>query len=287
MRTVACVLVLVVGGVVAASPVRAEVLCRTRAGTVKIREACRKKEQAIDVAQLLSPDQVRTKFFAGSACPGNDPADAMVRVGDVCVDVYEASVWSEPAGGTRYGIVSADYPCRSDGTDCTAIYARSVAGVLPSRYITWFQAQQACRNAGKRLLTNAEWQAAAAGTPDPGDAGDGVTTCNTKTSGPKETGVAPACVSAAGVRDMVGNLWEWVAEWAAPGVTCSNWGGFSGDSMCLAVFQLGSTYTPPGAPGTPGRGGNWDYGVEAGPFAVDASVVTTSSYQSYGFRCAR
>src|SRR5262245_38556366 len=200
------------------APARAEVLCRTRSGVVRIRDTCKKKEKPIDLAQLGvmpptppdTPDQVREKFFAGTACPGNDPADVMIRVGDLCVDVYEASIWSERSGGTQYGVVSDDYPCRDDGADCTAIYARSVAGVLPARFLTWFQAQQACRNAGKRLLTNAEWQAAAAGTPDPGYDGDGIATCNTYTSGPKETGRGTACISAAGVRDMVGNLSEWV-----------------------------------------------------------------------------
>jgi formylglycine-generating enzyme required for sulfatase activity len=49
----------------------------------------------------------------------------------------------------------------------------------PALYLTWFQAQQACMSVGKRLPTNAEWQAAAAGTPDTGDADDHATTCNT------------------------------------------------------------------------------------------------------------
>src|SRR5262245_24682924 len=73
-------------------------------------------------------------------------------------------------------------------------HARSVAGVLPSALITWFEAAQACRNAGKRLLTNAEWQMAAAGTPDPGNAGNGTTTCNTDTGGPTSTGTTGNCI---------------------------------------------------------------------------------------------
>jgi hypothetical protein len=289
------VLVVTIGVVSLAASASAEVLCRTRSGTVKIRDTCRKKETRVDLAQIGvvpptppdTPDQVRAKFFSGTACPGNDPADVMVRVGDVCVDVYESSVWSGPAGGNQYGVVSGDYPCRPDGGDCTAIYARSVAGVLPSRYITWFQAQQACRNAGKRLLTNAEWQAAAAGTPDPGNAGDGITTCNTNTTGPKEAGRATACVSAAGVRDMVGNVWEWVADWEQPGISCTDWGAFSDDRMCLALFQTG-TGNDASQPAAPGRGGNWSLGTDAGALAFDATLeVTTVAYLSYGLRCAR
>jgi hypothetical protein len=48
------------------------------------------------------------------------------------------------------------------------IYAVSIPGVTPSRFITWFQAAAAARNAGKRLPSNAEWQATGAG-----DAGSG------------------------------------------------------------------------------------------------------------------
>jgi formylglycine-generating enzyme required for sulfatase activity len=284
-------LILVIGVAASAATASAEILCRTRSGTVKIRDACRKKERPVDLAQLGlaldTPDQVRAKFFAGTACPGSDAADVMVRVGDLCVDVYEASVWSGPTGGTAFGLTSADYPCLSDGSDCTSIYARSVAGVLPSRYITWFQAQQACRNAGKRLLTNAEWQAAAAGTPDPGLAGDGVATCNTNTTAPSETGRAAACVSAAGVRDMVGNLWEYVAEWEQPGITCTTWDGFSDDTMCLALYQNINAGAETGPAATPGRGGKWDHRSSAGAFAIDASIKTTFAYEDFGFRCAR
>ena len=68
-----------------------------------------------------------------------------------------------------------DYaPCADNGQNCADdIFAVSLAGVTPSARITWFQAQAACANAGKRLPTNAEWQVAVAGTPDPGpDNGD-------------------------------------------------------------------------------------------------------------------
>ena len=49
------------------------------------------------------------------------------------------------------------------------VYAVSIPGVQPTACTTWFRANQACLLSGKRLLTNREWQAAAAGTPDPGD----------------------------------------------------------------------------------------------------------------------
>ena len=157
------------------------------------------------------------------APPSSCPVD-MVKVGGICVDVYEASVWSLPPTGsgprgTQYGGVSDNYPCSDNGNDCSGanpIFAASLPGVTPSGFITWFQAQQACANVGKRLLTNAEWQMAAAGTPtayEPG-ADNGMTDCNTSTAGAVvATGSRSNCVSNWGVFDMVGNLYEWVADW--------------------------------------------------------------------------
>src|SRR5262249_5421636 len=143
------------------------------------------------------------------ACKGNGPSDQMVRAGAVCIDKYEASVWSSPTGGTQYGVNSANYPCNNNGQDCKGkIFARSVAGVTPSRYITWYQAQQALANVGKRLPTNAEWQQAVAGTPEG--------QCNTSDGVVQATGSFTDCVSDWGAYDMVGNLAEWVGDWALP-----------------------------------------------------------------------
>ncbi|MFN8545085.1 MAG: SUMF1/EgtB/PvdO family nonheme iron enzyme [Candidatus Binatia bacterium] len=278
-------------GVLAASA-DAAVLCQKRSGAVFVRTDCKKKETAIDLTQFGAappdtPDQVRAKFFAGSACSGADPQEVMVKVGNVCVDVYEASVWSTPTGGTQYGVAAADYPCGGDGNDCTGIFARSVPDVLPARYVTWFQAQQACRNSGKRLLTNAEWQMAASGTPDPGLGGNGTTYCNTNTAGPRNATAAGACVSSAGVRDMVGNVEEWVADWMPFGTGCPGWGigpgggTFTDDIMCM----VGADGTR--GPGVLVRGGYYNEGTDAGVFTILSDYLLQYPEDSHGFRCAR
>ena len=215
--------------------------------------------------------------YSSSGCP-----TGTIKVGPTCIDRYEDSVWSKPNGGIQYGLTSADYPCDATGNDCKGkIFARSVAGVTPSRYITWFQAQQALANSGKRLPTSAEWQQAAAGTPDPG-ASPGAQDCNTASMATVATGSRSNCVSAWGASDMVGNVWEWVADWVPASGPCTSWGSFSDDSMCLS-----GTNTTVQGPGALIRGGSAVVGAGAGVFAVVGGNPPTSAAAPFGFRGAR
>src|SRR5690606_21045489 len=128
-------------------------------------------------------------------------------------------------GATQLGVASDDYaPCSDSGQNClNDIYAASLPGVTPSSQITWFQAQAACNNAAKRLPSNVEWQVAVTGTPDPGP-DNGTTDCNTfSVFAATLTGSRSACVSTHGAFDMVGNLFEWVADWVPRSTACGTW----------------------------------------------------------------
>ena len=219
-------------------------------------------------------------------CPVN-----MVKIGKLCVDKYEASVWSRRPDsngnpqGTQFGATTDDYPCSDNGNDCFKslsgkIFAVSAPGVTPSAFITWFQAQQACANVGKRLLRNGEWQMAAAGTPDPGNS-PGAEDCNTfSSSGADLTGSRTNCVSNWGVFDMVGNLWEWVEDWVPASTTCVN-PLFADDFNCLAGAS--TTF----GPGALIRGGSFGNSAGAGVFALTTFAAPSSSVSYIGFRCAR
>ena len=224
--------------------------------------------------------------FAGAREAPAICADDAVAVGSLCVDKYEATVWSLPPGGgergTVYGVDADDYPCADDGHDCDAIFAASLPGEIPSTYLTWFQAQQACANAGKRLLTNAEWQRAVWGTPDR-DADNGTSDCNTFGDGAKtRTGTRGDCRSTYGSYDMVGNVWEWVADWAPRSTACTGWGDLSHDQMCFA-----GTSTAAGGPAALLRGGYITAGAGAGPLAVSGFVSPSDRFDNLGFRCVR
>ena len=240
-----------------------------------------------------TPNQVRDKFFTGTSCRGNDITDELVRVGSLCVDKYEASVWNAPIASsatTQYGISVDDYPCSDNGNDCSStnpIYARSVAGVTPSRFITWFQAQQACAMSGKRLITNAEWQMAAAGTPDPGAADNSSSTCATK-SALSSTGSRSDCYSNWSVHDMVGNLWEWVADWMQDNSN-SNAGDISSATYGNdGIYGMDDAYPETNRfPAALKRGGYWNSGTTAGVFAMEGMLGPSESSSFIGFRCGR
>ncbi len=260
------------------------------------------------VVSLLAPPA--TSWAGGGKCA----LDA-VQVGPVCVDKYEGSIWSIPAANT--GLIhkvqqgkalladllaggasqvspsatcSPAFPSSFDltGNWTAPLYAASVAGVHPTACVTWFQAEQACALSGKRLLTNQEWQGAAAGTVDPGsNNGLANAMCNTNATGPRNTGNAGAtpggsdsCISNWGAEDMVGNLWEWVADWVPPVAGSCGSAVFSGDLNCLA----GTTQ----AAGTAAlvRGGRWLDGPDAGVFAV-LGIDLSNANSLVGFRCAR
>ena len=205
--------------------------------------------------------------------------DDMVAVGPLCVDTYEASVWTGATTGTQILSANIATACLPDGSDCGAgaanpIYARSVANVIPAAQITWYQAAQACANVGKRLPSTAEWQMAASGTPG-GSNSNVADSCNTNTAGAVATGSSLAtgtapCISSANAVDMVGNVWEWTTELTDLPVV----GGFDFYDLTADALGriLGSSYN---------SGNSTSQAVAivgAGPSLANAEV---------GFRCVK
>ena len=214
---------------------------------------------------------------AGKRLPTNAIVVKRIQLGTASRDELTA------AGAQRLGEAFDNYlPCRDTGQSCANdIYAVSLPSEIPSSHISWFQAQEACANAGKRLPTNAEWQVGVNGTPDPGP-DNGTTDCNSNSGVASLTGSRRDCVSARGAFDMVGNLAEWVADWVPASTTCLNWASFSDDDMCLA----GASESIAG-PGALLRGGWFTSGAGAGPLSIQGSSKPIRSLDLIGFRCAR
>jgi len=251
------------------------------------------------------------------------PPDS-VKVGNVCIDAYEASVWQiDPVAKKRLAnkvqagkatladLTAGGATLLSPALSCTpgypgnfpaggqwtpvpgstppspGVYAVSIAGVLPSACIDWFQAAQACRLSGKRLATNLEWQDAAAGTPDPGNT-PGPNDCNTKSAGVSmvsNTGSRTNCKSSWGAFDMIGNVIEWVADWAN-----LNTGGSTNSTVLGLPGGDDIRYGGDGSPGYPAalvRGGVVGGGTGDGVFMVDTLYFPGNAAAGIGFRCAR
>ncbi|NUN14173.1 MAG: SUMF1/EgtB/PvdO family nonheme iron enzyme [Myxococcales bacterium] len=239
------------------------------------------------------------KHYKNRPCP-----DGMQTVADFCIDLYEATVFSKPdCTGSAYGVAQDNYPDNfvdsAQGT-MVAAYACSKADAKPSRYITWFQASEACQAVGKRLCTNAEWQIAAAGTPDDPKI------CNVSgSSAPKSGQETPGCVSRVGVVNAVGNVAEWVADWKVAGaawateenqVNASVWPPTYGDgkdailnvdSFVVRSNDGGTLTWGKGMPAAMVRGGSFEDASCAGVFAVNMEQGPTVQKTDIGFRCCR
>ena len=241
-----------------------------------------------DFVQGSTPEQVQSAYDACAAedkqCSLKGMQDELpqhtVSLGAFSIDVNEVTN-GEYAACVQAGPCQPPTPPASNkrGT----YFGDPAYDDYPVIYIQWQDADAFCRWAGNRLPTEAEWEKAARGADGriwpwgntfaadranyrpggtPVDSGD-----------TNRVGSYPAGASPYGAMDMVGNVWEWVADWYAP--------SYEG-------LPAGPNPTGPGS-GTMRviRGGSWNSNVGSARAASRAGADPQQRYFDVGFRCAQ
>jgi iron(II)-dependent oxidoreductase len=141
-------------------------------------------------------------------------------------ELWSAEGW---AWRTRNDAQAPVYWLKQDGRWMRRWYDRICELPLraPVIHVNWFEADAYCRWAGRRLPTEAEWEFAAATGPENegrktrypwGDDPPSGSRANLYGQGGDcaEVGAFAAGDSAWGCRQMLGNVWEWTADWFHP-----------------------------------------------------------------------
>ena len=140
---------------------------------------------------------------------------------------------------------------------------------LPVEQVNWSEAKQYCLAIGGRLPKEAEWEyAARAGSKrdrygDLDDVAwyDGNSDKHTHPVGQKQP-------NSWGLYDMLGNVWQWTADWYGP---------YTQDSD--------DTQGPTGGDAKVLRGGSWSLGPQFVRVSVRVGVAPSSRVVNVGFRC--
>lgn len=135
--------------------------------------------------------------------PSCDPA-GMVRVGNIWVDIYLASV------------NAAITFSAGNGSPTTAGSTKSAYNATPltgTEGLSGYSFNELAMRTGKRMLSMNEWLAAAHGSPQ-GNNGDNVNAWSATTNGGRAaTGSVVNAISISNAVDCVGNVLEWLDEY--------------------------------------------------------------------------
>lgn len=153
--------------------------------------------------------------------------------------------------------------------------SRSKGADRPVEQVSWDEAKKYCELAGMRLPTEAEWEfAARAGTQGARYDNLDKIAWYDKNSNSQTQPVATKYPNAWGLYDMLGNVWEWNADWYDE-----------------RYYEQKVTKDPKGPSGSPNklrvlRGGSWNSNPRNARASIRNGNVPSVQYIYIGFRCA-
>jgi hypothetical protein len=252
----------------------------------------------------------------GSDCPENmsyiDKGNMSYidKNGGYCIDQYEAvamnsdGTWNESSDDN--GWVEAD----TASLLVAGGYAGSMGGHYPWVYVSQNQAKIACENAGKHLCSSDEWMGAANIGGEIYNLDATISACTVSRNCVLGNGLGPnggnacyggamtGCVSAEGVYDMTGNVWEWTNEIIDEVISPSGGEGYhyinstdlsysTSTSADDGTYGKDRTYFSAGTTTNKAvrRGGYWITGAAAGPFCSNLGNGAAGTGYGIGFRC--
>ena len=208
--------------------------------------------------------------------------DFYIDLTEVTTDAYGDCVRDKACSTPRF-----HPPDRGRGigttTTCNAIGDPSFAR-QPINCVSYEQAASYCKHEGKRLPTEAEWEYAARGSDgrtypwgeqQPHSCrfaivGGAEGTCGAR-KGTYEVGTTVDGKSPFGLFDMVGNVWEWVAD----------------DYAAYPKDEAVDPILPPRTNKGVIRGGSWDYSAAAAEAYSRMALDRPLALNNVGFRCAK
>lgn len=187
------------------------------------------------------------EYMAGSTQYSDEGPLHAVLVDGFCMDKYEVTQ-------AEFERMMGNNPSHFKGSN------------RPVESVTWFDAKKYCEKVGKRLPTEAEWEKAARGNGTEGGY------WYFENSGKQTHPVGQKSANGFGLHDMLGNVWEWTADWY----------GYD-------YYKNAPRHNPKGP--LDGeyrvlRGGSWNNSAKYVRPAIRDNITPSYRAINFGFRCS-